>query len=292
MQQNQQSRQDFNRMTNQRTQEFQQRQLQRLRPGQSGLALKEAQAQAHAKQQKLEQEAAESLAHLAQEQQRQRQEHPAKNPQQAAAQQKADEKQLTLLAVKNYRDVFLPGQLASAIEAQQLSPSAQQSLSNLSDNLLNDKWWDKQESTQLAGKVKAYGDSLTSLANGLLGFDLAARPATPAPLSVSGLNEQLTKDAFDQNAATQIMREAALTERLLASGQLAQAVTEFTALSAASPALLSDPKKLRKEVQKSLRAVDKEMTRYTARLMASNQVYQAQKALRKSTSAYLAKNSK
>lgn len=154
MQQNQQSRQDFNRMTNQRTQDFQQRQLQRNRPGQPSRATTpETRLQAQAKQQKLEQEANESLARLTQ-QQRQRQEHPAKNPQQAAAQQKADDKQLTQLAVKNYRDVFLPGQVASALEAQQLSPSAQQTLRGLNDNLLNDAWWGKQDGAQLPAKIK------------------------------------------------------------------------------------------------------------------------------------------
>lgn len=295
MQQNQQSRQDFNRMTNQRTQDFQQRQLQRNQFGRGSTTMsRETQLQAQAKQQKSEQEANEKLARLAQEQQRQRQEHPAKNPQQAAAQQKADDKQLNLLAVKNYRDVFLPGQVSSALAAQQLAPSAQRSLQNLNENLLNDAWWSKQEGTQLPGKVKAYSDSLTALTAGLLGFDLASPPAKPAPFSVSSLNEKLTKDAFDQNAATQLIREAALTERLMAGDQLAQAVKEFatSATAAASPALPSDSKKLRKEVQKSLRNVNKGLVRYNIRIASLDKVYSAEKALRKSTSTYLAKNSK
>jgi hypothetical protein len=295
MQQNQQSRQYFNQMTNQRTQDFQQRQLLRSRSGQgNSLPTRETQLQAQAKQRQLEQAATESLARLAQQQQQQRQEHPAKNAQLAAAQQKADEKQLTLLAVKNYREVFLPGQVAGALEAQQLSPSAQQRLQNLNGNLLDDAWWSKQEGAQVTGNVKAYSDSLTSLTAGLLGFDLASPPALPAPFSVSGLNERLTKDAFDQNAATQLLREAALTERLRAGGQLAKAVQEFSALAtaAASPTLPGDAKKLRKEVQKSLRTVTKELARYNARIAASDDVYLAEKALRKSTAAYLAKNSK
>ena len=291
MQQNQQSRQDFNRMTNQRTQDFQQRQLLRGRSGPGGLSPREASLQAHAKQQKLEQEATESLARLAQQQQRQRQEHPAPNPQLAAAQQKADEKQLTLLAVKNYRDVFLSGQLSNALEAQQLSPSAEQSLGKMNENLLNDAWWSKQDRAQAMGKVKAYGDSLTALTTGLLGFSLSAPPAKPAAFSADGLKEQLTKDTFDQNAATQLIRDAALSERLSAldSDNLPKAVQEFTTLATALP---SDPKKLRKEVQKSLEAVNKELARYQMRLAASTQVYSAEKALRKTTSTYLAKNSK
>jgi hypothetical protein len=290
MQQNQQSRQDFNRMTNQRTQEFQQRQLERNHYRGSLPASRETRVQAQAKQQKLEQEANEKLASLAQQQQRRRQEHPAANPQQAAAQQKADDKQLTLLAVKNYQEVFLPGQVLSAIEAQHLSPSAQQSLQNLNGNLLNDAWWGKQDGAQLPGKIKAYGDSLASLTAGLLGFGLASPPAMPAPFSASSLKDKLANDTFDQSAATQLIQNAALAERLEASEQLAKAVQEFSALSAA--ALPSDPKKMRKEVQKSLRAVTKELARYDARIAASNQLYSVEKALRKSTSTYLAKNSK
>jgi hypothetical protein len=293
MQQNQQSRQYFNQMTNQRSQEFRQRQLERGRPGSQPLN-RDTQLQAHAKQQKLEQEATESLARLAQQQQQRRQEHPAKNPQQAAAQQKADEKQLTLLAVKNYRDVFLPGQLLSAVEAQTPSPSAQQRLDNLSGNLLNDSWWEKQDGAQAASTVKAYGDSLTLLTAGWLGFSLAAPPAQPAPFSVKGINEKLSQDAFDQSAATQLLREAALSERLAASDQLTKAVAEFGTMSAAAatnPAFQNDPKKLRKEVQKSMRAVNKELARYNARL-SSDKLDRVEKALRQSTSAYLAKNSK
>jgi hypothetical protein len=104
---------------------------------------------------------------------------------------------------------------------------------------------------QLTGKIKAYSDTLTSLTAGLLGFDLASLPAKPAPFSVSSLDDMLAKDAFDQNAATQIIREAALTERLMASDQLAKAVKDFNTLStaaASSSTLQSDPKKLRKEV--------------------------------------------
>jgi hypothetical protein len=294
MQQNQQSRQHFDRVTNQYSQDFYQRQLQRTRPGQSGLSLRDAHAQAHAKQQKLEQEATESLARLAQEQQRQRQEHPAQNPQQAAAQQKADEKQLTLLAVKNYRDVFLQGQLLSAMESMQFSPSAQQSFDNMSTNLLDDKWWGKQEGAQAAAKITAYGDSLVSLTTGLIGLNFATPPATPTSGSVKSFTEKLTQDAFDQRAANQLMQEAALAERRQASKELAKAVAEFATLSAAAgtnPEFQGDSKKLRKEVQKRMRAVNTEMMRYDARL-SSAKIDQVEKALRKSTSAYLAKNSK
>jgi glycerol-3-phosphate dehydrogenase len=116
----------------------------------------------------------------------------------------------------------------------------------------------------------------------------------PAPFSVRSLNERLTKDAFDQNAATQLLREAALTQQLRAGDQLAKSVQEFSALvtAAASPTLPGEAKKLRKEVQKSLRAVTKELARYNARIASSDDVYLAEKALRKATASYLARNSK
>ena len=283
-------------MSNQRTQDFQSQQLQKNRTRPSGLPMtRETQLQVQAKQQKSELEANEKLVRLAQEQQRKHQEHPAKNPQQAAAQQKADNKQLTLLAEKNYREVFLPGQVLNALEAQKLSPSAQRSLQNLNKNLEDDAWWSKQEGAQLTGKIKAYSDTLTALTTGLLGFDLASPPATPAPLSGSSIDGVLTKDAFNQNAATQLIQQAALTERLMAFEQLAVAVKDFNTLSTAAasgPALPSDPKKLRKEVQKSLRTVNKEMGRYYVRIVSSDRIYNADKALRKSTSEYLTKNGK
>ncbi|RAK62067.1 hypothetical protein [Hymenobacter edaphi] len=292
MQQNQQSRQQFNQMTNQRTQDFQQRQLQKNRGGYGGQSMtREAQLQAQAKR---EQEANEKLAQLAQEQQRKRQQHPAANPQQAALQQKKDDKQLTLLAVKNYREVFLPGQVSNALDARQLSPKAQQQLGNLNEHLTDKAWWKKQEGAQLPGTIKAYGDTLNALAAGLLGFDVASPPAMPAPLSVSGLNAQLATDVFDQNAVTQLVGEAALSEKLLAGEQLIKAVTEFSRLSAAaaSPEPQRDPAKWKEQVQDGLRQVNKAMSRYNVRMSELTIVYEAQKALLKSTGAYVAKNGK
>lgn len=293
MQQNQLSRQQFNNTMNRYNQDYQQRMLDRRYSRSSGMPLnRERMAQARAKQQKLEQDANESLARLAQQQQRQ--EHPAKDPQAAAAQQRADDKQLNLLAVKNYRDVFLTAQIASVLEAQQFSPSAQQSFANLDDNLSNERWWHKQDKAQLVGQVKAYSDSLASLTNGLLGFNMASPPAKPAPFAASTLDEMLKKDTFDQAATGQFIREAALSERLLASDQLIKAVQEFNGLAeaaAASPAA-PDVKKMMHDVRTSLRTVNSALARYQGRLASSNAVFSVEKALRKSTSAYLAKNDK
>jgi hypothetical protein len=297
MQQNQQSREYFNRTMNQRAEDFQMRQLQKRRyvRGVQQPVNPEAQLQAQAKQQQAEQEANEKLARLAQEQQRKRQEHPAQNPQQAATQQKEDDKQLALLAVKNYHDVFLPGQFSNALQARNLSPKAQQDLQNLNENLLNEAWWSKQGAAQLPGKVKAYSDTLTSLTAGLLGFDLASPPPTPAQLSGSRFDDLLVNGAFDQNAATQIMQEVALAEKIIAGKGLAKAVMDFQNLSTnstSSQELQSDPKKLRKEVKESLRQVNTEMQRYQIRIGTLERLPSAQDAILKSASRYLAKNGK
>ncbi|RYU79554.1 hypothetical protein [Hymenobacter persicinus] len=296
MQQNQQSRQDFNRMVNQRTQDFQMRQMQRYRSGQgSPQLLREMQQQAQAHQLELEKNANEKLAQLAQQQQLKRQEHPAANPQQAAAQQKEDSRQLTLLAVRNYREVFLPGQMTTVLQAEKLAPEGQQQLHNLNAKLADKSWWKKQDAAQLASALTAYSDTLTSLTTSLLGFNLASPPAVPAPFSVSALETQLATHVFDQKAATQLLQDAALTEKLVAGDQLIKAVNDFSSLSAAAAAggeLQRNPKKVQEDVLASLHVVGKGMDRYNARVRAQNNVFDAEKALLKSTSAYVAKNRK
>ena len=291
MQQNMQSRQDFNRMTNQRTMDFQSRQLQKNRsasgtPATAGISA-EAQRQAQAKQQQAEQAANDKLAQLAQAQERKRLEHPAKNPQQAAAQQQADDRQLALLALKNYRDVFLPGQFATALQARDLSPKAQQTLQTLNDNLASDGWWSKQPAAQLPATVKACGDSLTALTAGLLGFDLASPPPTPAQLSSSRLDDMLAKGTFTPAAAAQLVQEVATAEKLISGDKLAQAVLDFQRVSSTEAAT---PKKLRKATEASLNRYNVELMRYQARIYSLSRLPAAQKAMVKATTTYLAKN--
>ena len=300
VQQNRQSQQDFNRMTQQRQQDFQQRSMQRsmdrnsYRRATRPLTAEEVQ-QAQQKQQQAEQQATDKLAQLAQQQQRQRQEHPAASPELAAAQQKKDDKQLSVLAVRNYHDVFLPDQVSRARQEQQFSPSAQRALNRLHQNLSEKSWWKKQEDAQLPGSIKAYGDTLRVLTTGLFGFDLTSPPAMPAPLSMSGVMNGLATHTFDQGVATKLIQDAALSEKLLAGRELTKAVTAFSSLStsaAANPELASNPKKLREQVQASLREVEAEVVRYYARLDGSDKITNAQKALVKSTEAYLARNKK
>jgi len=168
--------------------------------------------------------------------------------------------------------VFLPGQVATALQAQQLSLQAQQQLRNLNENLTDKAWWKKQEGAQLTGSIKAYSDTLASFTASLLGFDLASPPSKPAPLSISRFHTQLATDVFDQNAANQLIQEAALNERLMAGEQLAKAVNDFSRLSASaiSQELQSNPKKLQQDVQASLRLVNKEIARYNARISAAH----------------------
>jgi hypothetical protein len=268
---------------------------QKNRPSSGSQATsREIQLKAQAKQQQLEKNANEKLAQLAQQQQQNREKHPAANPQQAAIQQKKDEKQLTKLAVKNYREVFLPGQMTTISQAQQLSPEAQWQLGSLTQNLTDKAWWKKQEGAQLASSIKAYGDTLTSLTTSLLGFDLASPPAKPASFSVSSLKAALATDKFDQPATTQLLQDAALSVKLIASEQLIKAVKEFSLVSSTSSSqeASSSPKKLKADIQESVRSVNKAMDRYYALIGSSTTVDDAQKALLKSTAAYLGKNDK
>ena len=267
------------------------RQLQQNRPSPGGrLLFGEAQSQANAKQQRLEQQANEKLTQLAQEQQRMRQLHPAPTPQQAAVQQQRDDQQLALLAVRNYRRVFLPELVAFAQQSPQLSPEAQQQLRRLNEHLRDKAWWKKQEGAQLTGKLKAYSDTLSLLTVGLLDFDLTTPPSMPAPLSVSRLNAQLATHAFDQKAANQLIHEAALSEKLIASQELVKAVLGFGRLStaASSQELPGNMQQLREEVQASLRLVNKAMDGYPDRFRALTNTYEAHKALLKLTADYVA----
>jgi hypothetical protein len=287
MQRNMQSMQDFNRRTNQRTQDFQQQQMQRMQQRQVMRSGSPAvpRAQALANQQQLEQAANAQLAQLAQEQQRRREQNPAPDAQAAALQQRQDARQLTQLAVKNYREVFLPGQVTEALDTRQPTAQMHRQLRTLNQHLMSGGWWRKQAGAQLPAAVKAHGDTLRTLTTTLLGFEPAAPPLMPAPLSVSRLEQQLAADVFDQPAATQLVREAALSEKLLIGAQLAQAVTDFSRLSAAPG---PNPARWRKDVQASLRRVNKAMGYYVTHINPQTLLYEAETTLLKSTEAYVA----
>ena len=299
----QQAHQNFQRMQAQQTQQMQSaalrnqqqaivRQSQQrplLRQSLTPQQLEQQQAQQH----EAEEQATDYLARFAQDQRSLRLAHPAADAQQAAAQQQEDAKQLTAVTVKTYREVFLPGQMTTALQALTLSTKGQQDLQNINKDLLDNAWWSKQEAASLNGKIAAHSNALAVLTAELLGFDIASPPPAPAP--VSSLDNMLAKDSFDQLAAAQIIREATAAEKVIAGDRLAKAVTEFKnlgILTASRPELQNDPTKLRNEVKASLRKVNKEMQRYNARVGMSGRLYNAQKAMLKSTAAYLAKNGK
>lgn len=252
----------------------------------------EQQQQDLARQQQAEQKATEQITQLTQAQQRRRQEHPAADAQQAAAQQLADTKQMKVLTVKTYREVFLPGQLLSIQQSLQPTSGAKQLLQAVNSDLLDNAWWGK-EPMQVPTKVAAYGNTLATLTTGLLGFDLASPALPPTPLAVATLDELLAKDAFDRSVAAQLLQTAAQSEKRLTGARLAQAVKEFQDLSAqvgATKQPSQSVKRQRKEIQKSLLRVNKELARYSTQVGNSGSLDQAQEAILKATTGYLAKS--
>lgn len=272
-------------MTNQRTQDFI---MRRQTYGVNGRQVnREVQAQQQ-KQQQLEKQANEKLAQLAHQQQQQRQLHPASDPQQAALQLQKDEQQLTQLAVKNYREVFLPGQIANALQVERLTQDEQYQFNTIKYKLLDKAWWKSQEPAQLATAVKAYGDTLTMLTGGVLGIDLTSPPVLPNPFSTSRLDAQLANDVFDKTAAMQLFQEAELTAKLIAGERLIKVITELRRLSAVptSPEGQSDYNKRRQELRECLHLIDDALERYYAKISSSTTINNAKKALMKSTEAY------
>ena len=242
-------------------------------------------------QQQAEQKATEQLNQLAQEQQRRRLEHPAADTQQTAAQQKEDARQLNLLTVKNYQEVFLPGQVEKALQAMMLSPKAQQDLDKMNQDLSDNAWWSKQDAAQTKAKLAAYGTALNALTADLLGYDITLPPVLPAAAPASSLDEMLAQDTFDQATATKIIQQAASAEKIIAGEELAKAVRDFSSL-ASSPELPADIKELRSDVKDNLRTVAKALQHYNMRVGTTGRLFEARKALVKSTSSYLKKNGK
>lgn len=295
--QQQQAHQNFQRMqTQQREQMQQQYYYNQQRYLTQPLLLRRPQspqqlAQQQAQQQQTEQQANEKLTQLIQEQQRQRQARPAATAQEAEAQQREDARQLNRLAVKNYQEVFLPGQMRAALQSLALSPTAQQNLQALNKDLLHNAWWRQQDAAQVREKVAAYSKTLARLPAELLGLGTVERPSSSAPASAGALHEMLSHDTFDQATAAQLIREAALADRRREGEQLAQAVKSFTEVGArvtADPATPREQKQQRNEVKKSLQRVNKELQGYYVRVSRPSQLREAQKTIMQATSSYLA----
>ena len=301
--QQQQAHQNFQRM---QTQQMQQMQMHTFANNQRQASLRQQQMQQQllmrypltpeqlekqqAHQQEAETQATDYLARLADDQRQQRQAHPAADAQQAAAQQQEDARRLTVATVKAYREVFLPGQVAAVMQARALSPKSHQTWQAVHQNLRDKTWWSRPDAAQANAELAAHARTLATLTTDLLGFAPAALPPVPAPLSVSALDAQLAANAFDLATATQLMRDAAQAEKRLEGERLAQAVQAFGVLAAQPPT--ADAKARQKAVQKSLRAVDKELQRYYAYAGNSRRLYQTQNAILASTATYLAKDKK
>lgn len=248
-------------------------------------------AEDQATQQKAEQQANEQLAHLAQEQQRKQKEHPAIDAQQAAMQQQEDAKQLKLLAVRNYQNVFLPGQVMAAMQSQLPSAKAQQDVHALTQELLNNGWWKQQASGQLAEKLAMHSANLTALSLELRRSEPTTSVATS--LTPSQFDELLAADKFDQQVTSPLLREAAQVDKLAASPQLVEAIQQFTTVAAQTAATsqdqTSDQKALRKQVQTSVKRIQLELARYQARIGESGQLFQMQRTISQATASYLDK---
>lgn len=265
------------------------RQQQMMLRGQTPQQLADNQA----RQQQAEQQANEQLTHLAQAQQRKQAEHPAPDAQQAAAQQREDAQQLKLLAVRNYQDVFLPGQVATALQSQLPSAQAQQNVHAFTQELLSSSWWKQQTSAQLSEKLATHQATLTALTHELLGAEPAAA-AVPTPLAAGQFDALLAADKFDHQATSQFLGAAAQADKRAVSPQLVEAIQQFTTVAAQAAAFsqrpASDQKAFRKQVQLTVKRVQKELVRYQARVGAPGQLFQMQRTIAQATAGYLAKN--
>jgi septal ring factor EnvC (AmiA/AmiB activator) len=166
---------------------------------------------------------------------------------------------------------------------------AKQQLQAVNNELLANEWW----KDGVPAKMAAHGNALVALTTQLLGFDLAAPGAAPAPPEVAALDAMLAQDSFDGAVAAQLLQTAGQLEKRTAGAQLAQAVQDFKDLSvriAATPDASKNLKRQRKEVQKSLQRVNAELARYSARVGNTGSLAQAQEAILKSTASYLAKS--
>ncbi|MBO2009592.1 hypothetical protein [Hymenobacter negativus] len=248
-----------------------------------------------AKQHDAELKATAELARLTRRQDSLRLAHPAPNAIQAAARQKADEQALAQLTVKNYRDVFLPGQVMAAEEARSLPEKEMQDWVNISKELSDNDWWTKQDPAQLLAKVTAYRASLTSLTTALLGFDPAMAPKPERMPSTAALDAMRAKGTFDQQVATQFLQEAARVEKLGASTKMVSALNDFNhdvAAAAARPEMQQNPQKLRNAVKSGLKDLNKAMGIYEMQMGGSQVLSYAQNTIEKCASTFLPKPDK
>ncbi|MDO7846671.1 hypothetical protein Q5H92_09910 [Hymenobacter sp. M29] len=235
-----------------------------------------------------EQHALDGLADYAHYQDSLRRAHPAATPQLAAAQEQADAQELARVKVKNYRDIFLPGQVLYAEQARLLSPSGVLAWETVNQALLDDAWWQKQEPAQVPGQLTAYRATLVALTTDLLGFDPATAPKPVRALSLDALEAMRANGPFDPQVADQYMQQAARAEKMATSTRLVGAVNEFNRLVSETTANAQpNPQQLRNAVKSALRTVNKEMERYELEMAESEMLKHAQATVDKYATAYL-----
>ena len=248
-----------------------------------------------AQQHKSELKATAEFARLARRQDSLRLAHPAPNALQTAARKKADDQALAQLAVKNYRDVFLPGQVMTAEEARSLPEKGMQDWGTISKELSDNDWWSKQDPAQLLAKVTAYRTTLTTLTTSLLGFDPATAPKPERMPSTAALDAMRAKGTFDPQVATQYLQAAARVEKLAASTKLVSALNDLNhdvAEAAARPEIQQAPQKLRNTVKSGLRDLNKAMAYYEMQTTQSPVLSYAQGTIEKCATTFLPKPAK
>lgn len=248
-----------------------------------------------AKQHEAELKATADLARLTRRQDSLRLVHPAPNAIQTAARKKADAQALAQLTVKNYRDVFLPGQVMAAEEARSLPEKGMQDWQNINKELLDNAWWSKQDPAQLLEKVTTARTTLTALTTALLGFDPATAPKAERMPSTATLEAMSAKGTFDPQVAAQFLQDAARVEKVSASTKLVSALNDFNhdvAEAAARPEMQQNPQKMRNAVKSGLNDLNKAMARYEAVMAQSSTLDYAQTTIAKYATTFLPKNAK
>ncbi|MDO7874101.1 hypothetical protein Q5H93_05100 [Hymenobacter sp. ASUV-10] len=242
-------------------------------------------AAAQKRQAEAEQQAAARHTQLVREQQRKRLAAPAQDEQLATVQLRQDMQQLTQLLVENYREVYLPGRLTSALRSRMLSARAQQDWNAATKALQSKAEWSKPPAA-----LAAHSQTLTTLASELLGYDITLPAPAPLPLATSSFEVPMARGYFDQSVADQLLLSANQADKLAASGPLVAALQSLNAQVAAlatTPPAAETQQNRQQEIRESVRIANQEMERYNARIITAGSLLQVQQSLLQATASYL-----
>jgi hypothetical protein len=242
-------------------------------------------AAAQQRQTEAEQQADAKHTRLFESQKRKRQDSPIADEQQAAVQLQKHTQQLTQVLVENYRDVYLPGRITSALRARVLSAKAQQHWAVATKALQSKTEWSQQSAA-----AATHSQVLTMLTSELLGYDITTAPPATAPVPTGSFEGPMARGYFDQPVADQLLLSANQADKLAASGQLVAALRALNALVAklpTTPSNADDQKARQKELAQSARGVDKEMQRYNAQVLTATNLLQVQRSILQATTDYL-----